>query len=288
MHKFDNASKEPKGQIPSWKSALPATLRRTSKVVGAVGLAGVIMATSACSGTSEANTPAPSASSTVAAEPKSSIAGTVVNGIPTKPELAYDGKNYYVQTTIADDDPAMIYDEMKVRTNVFSLFSVDEIKEGQKLATKFVAEEVLDSTLNDNHADKETIDKWLAANKEKIDPAQYDLFAKHVHAPYNPDDSFLVMGVHREGKYELVSGPEQTRILSRTITPTVTRGDTIDGKKYIEYEVKARVAYKVKLNGQDTIETVDAVIQTILSKDTVTNKWHISGSTNKFTPTPAK
>lgn len=260
-------------------------MKNSRNAMTAIGIAAVLMLGTGCGGTT---TPAaPIASETVSAEPKSSIAGTVVNGIPTKPELAFDGKNSYVQTTISDDDPAMIYDEMKVRTNVFSLFSVDEIKEGQKLATKFVAEEVLDSILNDNYADKETIAKWLDANKEKFDPAQYDNFAKHLNAPYNPDDPFLVMGVHREGKYELVSGPDQIRIQSRTITPTIIRGDTVEGKPYVEYEVKVRVAYKVKLKGQDTIETVDAVIQTTLGKDPVTNKWYISGSTNKFTPTPA-
>lgn len=284
MNQFHKASK-----LTATKG-LTATLRNPGKLLVVAGLAGVLMATTACGGAVEANpaaTSAPIASETVAGPPKSSTAGTVVNGIPTKPELAFDGKNYYVQTTIADNDPAMTYDPAKSSRQANERFSPDELADGQKFATKFVVEEVLDSIINDNHGDKETVTEWLDANKDKLDPAQYASFADNLNAPYDPEDAFLLRGVHREGKYELVSGPDQTRVLSRTITPTVIRADTIESKNYVEYEVQVRVAYKVKLNGQDTVETVDAKIQTVLGKDPVTNKWFIAGANNKFTPTPA-
>lgn len=271
-----------------FRNVFSKTLRQSGKFVGTIGLAGLIMATSACGGSVEANpsnqtTPIPSG--TVAASPKSSIAGTAVNGIPTKPELAYDGKNYYVQTTIADDDPAMTYNPNITTDVARNLFTPEELKEGQIFATKFVAEEVLDSTLNDNYSDKDTIDKWVTKNKEKFAPEQYDSFVKNLNRPYTNEDEVLVRGGYRENKYELTSGVEQTRILSRSITPTVIRADTIGGKPYVEYEAKVRVAYKVKVNGQDTVETVDAKLQTILYKDPTTGKWGIAGANNIFTPT---
>lgn len=237
--------------------------------------------TSACAGA------APVASETVSAEPKPSVAGTVVNGIPTKPELAFDGKNHYVQTTIADDDPAMIYDPATATDIAITLWREDELADGQKFATKFLAEEVLDSIINDNHADTGNIDKWLSAHKEKFDPAQYDGFAANLHRPYTPKDDVLLRGGYREGKYELVSGSDQTRIQSRTITPTLIRAQIKDGKPYVEYRAQVRVAYKVKLNGQDTIETVVAKVATVMSKDMQTNKWQIAGMWNEFTPNPA-
>lgn len=287
MHKFDNASEESKGQIRSWKNALPATMRRTGKLVVAVGLAGVIMTTSACSGTSEVNTPV-SPSATAASEIKSSVAGTVVNGIPTKPELAFDGKNYYVQTTIADDDPAMTYDRNITTDIARNLYTHEELADGQVFATKFVAEEVLDSTLNDNPTDKGTIEKWFAKNKENIDPEQHQSFVTALNEPPNGENEFLIRGDYRAGAYQLASGADQLRVLSRTITPTAIRADTIDGKPYVEYEAKVRVAYNAKINGLNSTETVDAKVQTTLRKDPTSGKWVIAGANNVFTPTTAK
>lgn len=259
-------------------------MKNSRYALTAIGLGAVLLLGTGCSATTPAPA-APIASETVSAEPKSSIAGTVVNGIPTKPELAFDGKNYYVQTTIADDDPAMILDMNIVGQKARTLFTPEELKEAQQFATRYVAEEVLDSIMNDRPNDAETATRWLDANKDKFDPTQADDFVEYMNKPANLE-SFLLRGFYREGKYELVSGPEQTRVLSRTLTPVVIQGAVQNGTSYIEYEVQARVAYKVKLNGQDTVETVDARIQTTLSKKPATGKWVIAGADNKYTPTP--
>jgi hypothetical protein len=303
MNQFEKSKEEdPSGPLfHAWKHTLPETLRRGRKTFGAIGVAGVIMATSACGPAGDMNNPAPSPSVTISAEANSTVAGTVVNGIQTKKELANDGKVNYVQTSIADSDFASAYNPLIVTDIALKLHTPEELAEGQKVASRFVTEEVIDSTLNDNPSDQETINKWVEKNRSKFDPEQIDGFIKSLQTPAknleNPSatsgtssvrqDTFLIRGSYREGKYTLVNGNNQTRVLSRTITPTAIRADTIGGKPYVEYESTIRVAYGVKINGVLSQEIVTGTVQTTLRKDPASGNWLIAGATNKFDITPA-
>lgn len=284
MRQFEQSKDEsPSGALfHAWKHTLPETIRRSRKTFGAIGVAGVIMATSACGPAVDNNNPPPSPSVTISAEAKSTVAGTVVNGIPTKGELANDGKGNYVQTTISSDDPANSWDSMKTTTKAHGLFTYDEFADGQRFAAKFVAEEVLDSEINDNPGNKEVIDRWVSKNGDKIDPAMRQAFVDSLSAPVANKEDFLVRGTYRQGKYDLVSGENQTRIASRTITPTAVRGDTINGKNYVEYEFDVNTTYNVKIDGRDAKEGITGKIQIIMGKNTTTNQWEIAGANNTF------
>lgn len=288
MRQFEKSKEEnPSGALfHAWKHTLPETIRRSRKTFGAIGVAGVIMATSACGPAVDNNNPPPSPSVTISAEAKSTVAGTVVNGIPTKSELANDGKGNYVQTTLSEDDAANTWNPATTTPRASHYWSPEEMQDGQKFAAKFVAEEVLDSEINNNPGNQEVINRWVSKNGDKIQAVSRQDFIDSLKSPEANKEDFLVRGTYRQGKYELASGENQTRIASRTITPTAVRGDLINGKKYVEYEFDVNTAYNVKIDGRDAQEVVKGKFQITLGKNETTNQWEIAGANNKFEVTP--
>jgi hypothetical protein len=85
--------------------------------------------------------------------------------------VANDGKGDYLQTSIADTDPAMKYNPAIADDAAKAHYSEAELAEAQKVIVRFIAEEGIDSTLN-NGTD---IDGWFAANKDQIHPAVHDI-----------------------------------------------------------------------------------------------------------------
>lgn len=260
-------------------------MKNSRYALTAIGLGAVLLLGTGCSATTPA---APISSEAGSSESKPSIAGTVVNGIPTKPELAFDGKGKYVQTTLASDDPANTWDPAITTPRASHYWTVEEMQDGQKVAAKFVAEEVLDSEINDNPGSHEVIERWVSKNGDKIGAAARQAFIESLYVPEANKEDFLFRGTHRQGKYELVSGETQTRIASRTITLTALRGDLIEGREYVEYEFDVNTVYNAKVDGRDAQEVVTGKFQLILGKNATTNQWEISGANNTFQVTPAE
>lgn len=302
MNQFDKAKEEePSGPLfHAWKHTLPEVLRRTRKSMSAVGIAGVILATSACGGgqSGVTVTPAPSESPSVSvsAAPSASpsatpsvSAGSKINGIPTLTEVANDGKGEYIKTTISDDDPAMKYNPAIVQGSASQLYSPDEIVDGQRFVSKFVAEEVIDSTLNNNPSDPANISNWISKNGDKFDPAQKDALFRELKTP-GSNVQPLMKGEYREkrGNYVLASGPNQTHVLSRQITPTTIAGASMNGQSYLGVHIDAKYELNAVVDGKPYREPTTASIDFTIKKDAATGKWLIAGLQNTYTTDYAK
>lgn len=305
MNQFDKAKEEePSGPLfHAWKHTLPETLRRTRKSLMAVGMAGAIMATSACGGSGGQtvdhspsvvpSSPSISQTATPSADPSaipsiSSVKpGETINGIPTKTELANDGKGEYIQTTISPDDPALKYNPSIVDPGATGVYSPDEIAEAQKFAVTFIAEEGIDSTLNNNPGDEATQEAWWAKNKDKFTAAdQPEIY--RILKSNDPNLPLVFRGQFRStGKYDLASGPGATHVYSRTITPVSIKGGVINGQKLLGLQAKVDFALNANVNGGTVKEATTGLVSYTMTKDD-SGKWLMTGFESKFTTTPVK
>lgn len=217
---------------------------RLQKVTAAVGVATMLFMVTSCSTGTAQVAPSPDSSSSASASPSStpttpavSKPGDVINGIPTKAELANDGKGDYIQTTISDDDPAMIFNPDLSIGTVPGLYTDADTAEAQKVIMRFIAEEGIDSTLNNNSLDLATIDAWWAKNKDRINPANHDEFYSSL---VKPDFfyAFVMRTQHRTA--EFAYGADKTRVTARTLTPKSHWTNSDKGIDYIGFEVEAR------------------------------------------------
>lgn len=301
MNQFEKAKEEePSGPLfHAWKHTLPETLRRTRKSLMAVGMAGAIMATSACGGTTgpsiDHGTPVPSSSpsisqsATPSANPtpiSSNSPGAVINGIPTKPEISNDGKGEYIQTSIAADDPALTYNPAIVDPSASS-YSPEDITAAQKVAITFLAEEGIDSTLNNNPADVANQEAWWAKNKDRFAPAHQDTIHNAIIAN-DPNQPIVFRGQHRAGKYDLASGPSSTHVLSRTITPVAVKAGNINGENLLGVQSKVDFTLNAVSDGAPAKESVSGTVSYTMVKDSSSGKWLIAGSSAQYTITPVK
>lgn len=301
MNQFDKAKEEaPSGPLfHAWKHTLPETLRRTRKTMSAIGVAGVIMATSACGGTtgtaidhgtaSPSSSPSISQSATPSATPKpvnSNGPGTVINGMPTKAELANDGKGEYVQTSISPDDPAFTYNPSIVDPSASGTYSPEDITAAQKVAVTFLAEEGIDSTLNNNPSDVSNQEAWWAKNKDRFAPTHQDEIHNAILAN-DPNQPFVFRGQYRAGKYDLASGPSTTHVLSRTITPVAIKAGNIKGESLLGVQSKVDFTLNAVSDGAPAKETVSGTVSYTLLKDS-SGKWLITGSSANYNITPVK
>lgn len=305
MNQFEKAKEEePSGPLfHAWKHTLPETLRRTRKSLMAVGMAGAIMATSACGGTGGQtvdpspsvvpSSPSISQTATPSATPSSIPAvpavtpGATVNGIPTKTEIANDGKGQYIQTTISPDDPALKYNPAIVEETASSAYSPEEITDAQKFTMTFIAEESIDSTLNNNPGNAEVQEAWWAKNKDNFDPA-YQAEAYNDLKGNDPSKPLVFRGQFRDGKYDLTSGADQAHVYSRTITPTRVLGGVVNGRQLIAFDAEVNFAMNAKVNGAVTQEATSGLVSYTLGKNESTGKWQIVGYTSNFSTTPVK
>lgn len=298
MNQFEKAKEEePSGPLfHAWKHTLPETLRRTRKSLMAVGLAGAIMATSACGGggsgvnvdsSAPNTTSAPSISAPANPSPQASPSvspGSIINGIPTLTSVENDGKGEYIKTTLADDDPSLKYNPEIVDAGASNLFSPEEISDAQKTAMKFVAEETIDSSLNGNPSN---VDKWWKANKDKFEPTQQGVFLADLNGS-DTSKALVLKGDFRQGKYDLNYGPDKTHVLSRTITPTHVYGGVNGQYKLVRFDAKANFSLAANVDGKVVNENIVGDISYTLTKDASSGKWLISGYTNTFNITPVK
>jgi hypothetical protein len=105
-------------------------------------------------------TPAPQVSTAekpLAADGKTPLTGT--HGLKVKGP-AQNENGQYLQITISDDDPALVYNADIVAPQIAQKFTPEEITEAQKFAMTFLVEEGWDSTINDG----KNYDEWLGRN----------------------------------------------------------------------------------------------------------------------------
>lgn len=264
------------------------TMKRT---IAPLGLALAMMALSACEGSvtispsgspsssaSVLETPTPTTSATTSA---SSLAGTVINGIPTKKEIVQDENGPYIQSTIEVDDPAMKYNPAVVEATALEAYSAEDIAKAQQFVIQHIAEEGIDSILNGTKANQEIVDKWWAANKDKYDPQ----YSAEIPVRLASNDK-VVMPLYRYTgeKSKLVSGENVTHVNSRSITPVAIRAGELEGKMRLGFQVNSNTVYNIVTeSGNKTVNAVSAEWIYTLTKNDSNGEWMISGFQNTFT-----
>lgn len=275
-------------------------LSKPHKALGAVGLLVTLLAVSACgaSGTevSSATPSAAAAETSTTSAPKLDTSngvplasghkpGDVINGIPTKQELANDGKGVYIQTTIAADDPALQHNPDILTPDVLSTFTEDEVKDFQKFVVTFIAEETIDSTLNDNSGDVATQDAWWAKHQNKFHPSAHAAMLDSLRT--NTSDKALVFRAQFRGdKYSLVNGDDVTRVYSRTITPTTIKsGTSSNGLPIIGLQANVEFAMNASFKGRTVVEASNGQVSYTATKGE-SGKWQFSGYYSTFNTVP--
>lgn len=259
---------------------------KSQKVVAALGVATMLFMVTSCSNGNAQVAASPDASSTasaspsVAAIPSGPKLGDVINGIPTKTELANDGKGDYIQTTISDDDPAMKFNPALASPDVTDAFTAEEIADAQKFIMTFIAEEGIDSVINNNTSDAKNVDAWWAKNKDKIDPAYQNEFLGQLKSE---DLLYTIVMRTNHRTNDLVYGKDTTRVTKRQITPTIYYVAPMNGVNYVRFDATGNFTMATKVG--DTIQSEDtsASFNYTVRKSNSEHGWMISGFTNTFT-----
>lgn len=267
-----------------------AAFSRFSRTAALLAISGLVITgcgttadTSPAAGEATETKQAPVAEPTTAVTGSGTLAGTVINGLPTKKEIANDGKGEYIQTTISPDDPAMNYNPAIVESTATDRFSEADIREAQKMLVTFIAEEVYDSTLNGNPNDHAAIDRWFASHADLIAPEQFDIMLNEVKNDVTMHP--VMRGTHREG-YELAYGPDTVHVLDRDITVTKIQGGVIDGYTVLGVDATGSVTHAVQNKGSQVAENTTPDLRFTLIQ--AGGKWVIAGFQNSFHITPVQ
>lgn len=184
-----------------------------------------------------------------------------------------DGYGSYLQSTVADDDPALKLSRNLVEPRVWNAgFTEEQITAGQAAVVRFIATEGIDSTLRAPHNEdnQQVWDEWVAANKDKFsDLAEFGL--KGENWVITPDD----LAVHgwpngdpsgpadwkSEIPFEYQYGEDKMRVVNRTIVPGAIKNiemphypATIGVNAFI-FEGTVSYAIKADINGAEGLES---------------------------------
>lgn len=260
------------GGFHAWKHVLVESVVRHRRSVAAVGLAGLMTFSTACSGGQDmgnspevSSSPSPSISQTAPVGP-SITAGKVIK----------TDKGEYLQSTIAADDPAMKYDPSKSIANPEAHVSLEQIQKGQEFTVKYIAEDVIDSPLNNKAS---TVDSWWSENKDKFDPAYHESIRNDLEVRDGP----VVQNKWHQDidyKYDYIYSTQETRISDRNISVNeVYYSDTnmLVFKTNYDYTAKVRTPDGIgfeKISGDYTVG--------LIPSDKNESGWAISHYTSKY------
>lgn len=250
------------------------------KIIVVAGITGALVLTSGCSAP-VASSPTANATSSDSAAPTDRDTLPVLakflnlpTGIIAK-RVANDGTGDYLQTSIADDDPAMKYNPTITDNGAKSHYSDAELAEAQKVIVKFVAEEAIDSTLNGGNND---FDGWFAAHKDEILPASRETMLNDLKAGKGvlATENWMAS----KESYSYVHGDNTPRVTARTIVPTkfyYVKTDTLQGVM-----LDTKVAYSMAVTKgafplRSTQNSMGKLSFSVAQDSTDGNKWKISG-----------
>jgi hypothetical protein len=281
VEKWENAKSESPdgGTFHAWRHTLAETFRRGRKIISAVGIAGALVFTSSCASsgalsptapTDTASPPSISQTATPSATPTATTpslaAGIVAKGV------ANDGKGEYLQTSIADTDPAMKYDPALADAATKANFSEADIAEAQKTVVKFIAEEAIDSTLNGGGTD---VDGWWAAHKDQIHPLNQEIMLNDLKS--DKDILARERWIASKPDYSYAHGATTPRVVARTITPVALRYAESDTLQGIMIETTASYEMAVKKGELSSVQSSTAELSFAVAKDPADGKWKIAG-----------
>lgn len=239
-------------------------------------LTGSALLATGCSGSApQAPTASPDVASPVAsvvASPVATVPPKLGAGIIAK-GVANDSKGDYLQTSIADTDPAMQYNPVIADAAAKAHYSAAELSEAQKVVVKFIAEEVIDSTLNGGT----DVDGWWAAHKDQIHPGN---LAPMLADLKKTDTDILVREswIARYPGYSYVHGVETPRVSVRTISPYkigYVESSTLQGAT-----VSTDASWSMNVineEGHNGVQKSTAKLTFSVVKDPADGKWKIAG-----------
>jgi hypothetical protein len=143
------------------------------------------------------------------------------DGLPIK-GVINDGIGDYVQTTIDDDDQALIYVESTTDDAAKQHFTAEELAAAQKFVMTFVAEEFLDSELNGNPS-PEARHKWWTEHQDLFHSSVHDDVSSKIIS-YDVTNMPLLTGEWREGTFGLAYGEDQPHVIQRKFTDITIAG----------------------------------------------------------------
>jgi hypothetical protein len=195
--------------------------------------------------------------------------------------VANDGKGDYLQTSIADTDPAMKYNPAIADEAAKAHFSEAELAEAQKVVVRFIAEEAIDSTLN-NGTD---VDGWFAAHKDQIHPAVHDI----VLADLKADKDVVVRErwmAERPG-LSYVHGADTPRVTQRTITPSKLFYVEDNNLQAVWLDTTTSYEMVVAVDGKrNKVQPTNATFNYAAAKDAADGKWKIVAYEHYIVTTP--
>jgi hypothetical protein len=143
-----------------------------------------------------------------------------------------------VQSTIADDDPAMMLNPGLVDQESTTGLTPNELQTALATIVKFTAEEGIDSTLNGG---LETPDQWWARNKDRTHPD----YADDIYENIMSRGAFLQhekWQTEYQGRYKYITAADKTRIYNRNIavkTVWCPQPGTVAVQMDVSYEMLA-------------------------------------------------
>jgi hypothetical protein len=251
-------------------------------------LAASALLAAGCSGNGAAQTqPASSAIvyPTASSSPTSKASDAPTVSTPNLPagiiakDAANDGKGVYLQTSIADTDPAMQYNPAITDDAAKAHYSAADLAEAQKVIVKFIAEEAIDSTLNGGGSD---VDGWFAAHKDEILPANQTIMLNDIKS--NTGDVIARESwMATKPGYSYVHGANTPRVIARTITPTKFR--YVESGSLQGVMLDTNVSYSMKVTGgsHTGVQSTTATISFAVAKDPADGKWKIAGYNAHYT-----
>ena len=266
----------------AWRHTLAETSRSWRKSFAAVGIAGSLLMTSACgvgaNHTDSTPVPSPSVSISQQASPSASAVPTqAAPSVPVK-AVANNGKGEYQQTTISPDDPALKYDTRVVSPEAAAQFSPEDITAAQKTVITFLAEEGIDSTLNDGN----NVDGWWAANKDKIAPELQAPAYEYLKS----GKTFVARGSWDDANskgYTYTYNKDQPRVKDRKIdvlsvkTESNANGTSLIFNSNVDYVMAGKDSA-----GASHDINVKGTMMYAVRKDAATGNWLITGQKSSY------
>lgn len=230
------------GGFHAWKHVLVESVVRHRRSIAAVGIAGVLTFSTACAGGQDMERNSPETSPS----PSPSISQTAPAGPSvTGGEIIKTNKGEYLQSTISPDDPAMKYDPAVAYANPEEHVSREQIEKAQAFTVKYIAEDVIDSPLNNDAA---SVDSWWSENKNNFDPAYQESIRKDFDESEGPLIRNAWQKDFKDYEYNYVYSPTETRISDRDIKVNE-----------IYYSDNGMLAVDVKYNYTAKVNTPDGI-----------------------------
>lgn len=205
-----------------------------------------------------------------------------------------DGYGSYLQSTIADDDPALKFSRNLVDPEVWDAgLTEEQVTQAQAVAMRFLATEGIDSTLRAprNGESQKAWDEWVAANKDQFaDDVEFSMDNSITYMATMTPERLALNGWpngdpsgtsdwKQESPFEYQYGEDKMRMVNRNIIP----GEIfLSGYEPGQADMglltfRGQVSYSLRAthNGSDSIESDEAEyrIEMKLASD---GEWKVS------------